>query len=68
MRDDPLQGDVIPLKGRQWQGRYRFITMSLFAVVYSLQQHKQQQFSQRILVEAAIALCHTKTPDSGPGR
>jgi mRNA-degrading endonuclease RelE of RelBE toxin-antitoxin system len=23
MRDDPLQGDVIPLKGSRWQGRYR---------------------------------------------
>ena len=23
MRDDPLHGDVIPLKGRRWQGRYR---------------------------------------------
>lgn len=23
MRDDPFRGDVIPLKGRRWQGRYR---------------------------------------------
>ncbi len=23
MRDDPFRGDVIPLRGRQWQGRYR---------------------------------------------
>jgi mRNA-degrading endonuclease RelE of RelBE toxin-antitoxin system len=23
MRDDPFSGDVIPLKGRRWQGRYR---------------------------------------------
>ena len=23
MRDDPFGGDVIPLKGRRWQGRYR---------------------------------------------
>lgn len=23
MRDDPLRGDVIPLKGTRWQGRYR---------------------------------------------
>jgi mRNA-degrading endonuclease RelE of RelBE toxin-antitoxin system len=23
MREDPLRGDVIPLKGRRWQGRYR---------------------------------------------
>jgi mRNA-degrading endonuclease RelE of RelBE toxin-antitoxin system len=23
MQDDPFRGDVIPLKGRQWHGRYR---------------------------------------------
>ena len=23
MRDDPMRGDVIPLKGRQWHGWYR---------------------------------------------
>ena len=23
MQDDPFRGDVIPLRGRQWQGRYR---------------------------------------------
>jgi mRNA-degrading endonuclease RelE of RelBE toxin-antitoxin system len=23
MHDDPMRGDVLPLKGRQWQGRYR---------------------------------------------
>ena len=23
MQNDPFQGDVQPLKGKQWQGRYR---------------------------------------------
>lgn len=23
MREDPFRGDVIPLKGKQWKGRYR---------------------------------------------
>jgi hypothetical protein len=23
MCDDPFHGDVVPLKGRRWQGRYR---------------------------------------------
>ena len=27
MRDNPFSGDVIPLKGRRWQGRYRIIVL-----------------------------------------
>ena len=40
MRDDPLRGDVLPLKGRQWQGRYRK-RVGRYRLIFSLNHTDQ---------------------------
>ena len=36
MRDDPFRGDVIPLKGRRWQGWYRK-RVGRYRIIFMLQ-------------------------------
>jgi mRNA-degrading endonuclease RelE of RelBE toxin-antitoxin system len=46
---DPLRGDVIPLKGRRWQGRYRK-RVGRYRIIFSLDH------DNRIVAISAILL------------
>jgi mRNA-degrading endonuclease RelE of RelBE toxin-antitoxin system len=49
MHDDPMRGDVLPLKGRQWQGRYRK-RVGRYRIIFSLDH------TDRIVEVSAILL------------
>ena len=46
---DPFRGDVIPLKGRRWQGRYRK-RVGRYRIIFALHQ------AERIVEVSAILL------------
>ncbi len=51
MESDPMGGDVIPLKGNEWKGRYRKRVGS-YRVIFSLDQKTMSAAISAILIRS----------------
>jgi mRNA-degrading endonuclease RelE of RelBE toxin-antitoxin system len=49
MRDDPFQGDVQPLKGKKWKGRYRKVTGRYRLIFIPIHEDRIVEISQILL-------------------